>query len=666
MSRKDTIENMHSIAKKRGGRCLSAEYADQRTPLRWQCAKGHTWDATQSMVKGSRNKPGTWCRICGVRAAAKKRMYTLEDMQHLAKEHEGGFASKEYMGSQVKHRWRCNQYPSHPEFEMIPNAVQQGQWCPKCSGNTKPTLTEINELARNRHPLARCMSTDYKNSSTPLEWQCGVEGHPPFVRPYRSVRYDGGWCKLCRQEKPRPKKYDREMLIRFASGVGGALVSEEPYRSTKQGLRWRCADGHEFSRSVDSILSYRSFCPECTKRAGLREQYIRELFSHMFAVPFERRRDLPWLINNRGNAMELDGYNSDLLLAFEHNGQQHYELDGYFMTHPDQLKSRLADDADKVRLCRENAVSLIVIPFYVPLKEIQSYISRELANVTIAPPNTTNFEPGLLSTSELERLGQHAARLGGRLLSNRYKGSAEKLRWQCKNPEHPPFETTPSAVINNGHWCRRCACEKSSESYRVPAEQVQEWALACNGELVLGAPGSPTEEKGFSLADKAEFRCLSCNRRQSRTVRQVKEGRLCLCHTKKTRIDRVAVEEKLSARSLCLVESVPILRGRTHIMIQCKKCGTHWAAKVSNVVNSGVGCPKCRRNAAITIEKARELGERIGFLLRSVEVSGGMDVLHWECKTCGKSLDKSYREIRSLRRCPACVRIESVYRLKIS
>lgn len=666
MSRKDTMQNMQSIANERGGRCLSVEYVDQRTPLRWQCAEGHIWDQKPSIIKGSRNKPGTWCPICGIRLAAQKRMYTLEDMKRFAEENGGSCVSEEYKGSQVKHRWRCSRYPSHPEFEMIPNAVQQGQWCPKCRKSAKPTLNEINELARSRHPLARCISTDYKNGSAPLEWRCGVEGHPPFMRSYRSVKYDCGWCKLCRKEKPRPWKYDREMLIRFASSVGGALVGEEPYRSTKQNLLWRCADGHEFSRSLSSIINYRSFCPECTKRAGLREQYIRVLFSHMFAVPFERRRDLPWLINKRGNAMELDGYNSDLFLAFEHNGQQHYELDGYFVIHPDQLKSRLADDAEKVRLCKENGISLIVIPFYISLKGIQAYVLRDLAKIKIVPPNTTNFEPGVLATSILERLRQCAASLGGHLLSDRYQGGAEKLRWQCKNPEHPPFETTPSSIINNGSWCRRCAGEKQSESYRVPMEKVQEWARVCKGELVLDAKALPVAKMGFALADKAEFRCLSCNRRQYRTVKQVKEGRLCLCHTKKTRINRVAVEEKLSVLSMCLVDSDVIFRGRTQVNIQCKKCGMQWAAKVSNIINSGVGCPKCRHGAAITIEKARELGKRIGFLLRSNEVRGGLDVLHWECKKCGKRLDKPYREMRSFRRCPACVRMESSKRLKIS
>lgn len=406
MSRKDSIDNMHTIAKERGGRCLSVEYVDQRTPLRWQCAEGHTWEATPSMVKGSRNKPGTWCRICRVRAAAIKRMYTLEDMQRLAEDHGGTFTSTEYLGGRVKHRWRCLEYPAHPEFGMIPNAVQQGQWCPKCGGHAKPTLYEINELARSKHPSAQCLSMGYKNSSTPIEWQCGVEGHPPFARAYKSVKFDGAWCKMCRQEKPRPKKYDREMLVRFANGLGGALVSKEPYRSTKQSLRWRCADGHEFPRCLDYILSARSFCPECARRGGLREQYIRELFFYMFGVSFERTRNLPWLINKRGNAMELDGHNADLSIAFEHNGQQHYELDGYFAVHLDRLEERRADDEEKMRLCKENGVALVVVPFSVPLKEIQAYILRELARVPIEPPTIANFEPGLLAPSILEKLRQ--------------------------------------------------------------------------------------------------------------------------------------------------------------------------------------------------------------------------------------------------------------------
>jgi len=155
MSRKDTIESMQLIAKGKGGKCLSIEYVDQRTPLQWRCAEGHIWSAKPSDVKGNKAKPGTWCKVCGIRGAAQKRMHSVERMQQLAAGHCGAFASAEYLGSYKKHQWRCHAFPNHPEFAMIPNAVQQGQWCPKCRGTAKPTLDELNGLARDRHPLAK-------------------------------------------------------------------------------------------------------------------------------------------------------------------------------------------------------------------------------------------------------------------------------------------------------------------------------------------------------------------------------------------------------------------------------------------------------------------------------------------------------------------------------
>ena len=665
MSRKDTIEAMRRLAEARGGHCLSVEYVNQRTPLRWACAEGHVWDAAPSMVKGSQKRLGTWCRICATRVSAQKRMSSPEEMQRLAEEHGGSFASSEYLGSQVKHRWKCSQYPRHPEFAMIPNAVQQGQWCPECSGNAAPTFEVLSDLARGKHPSARCLSTDYKNSSTPLQWQCGVDGHPPFSLSYRSVKHDGSWCELCRRERPRPKKYDRDMLARFAASIGGALISEHAYRSTKQTHQWQCADGHQFTRSLDSILSGRSFCPKCAARRGVREEYVRELFTHMFGMPFERTRALPWLCNPRGNFMELDGYCADLALAFEHNGQQHYDLDGYFTRHPGQLRARLADDEQKVRLCRENGVLLVVVPFTIPLKDIHAYLLRELAGAGVEPRTRTSIEPGLFAPSKMERLRQHASRLGGRLLSERYQGSASKLRWQCRNPAHPAFEMAPSTVMGSGHWCRRCADEKRAESYRVSAQQVEAWAAAARGALMRDEHVPPGTEKKLALSDEALFRCLSCGRVQRRSIQQVKNGRLCLCHTGKTRIDRQGIEVKLAGGAMRIVAPSEVLGGRTRVTLECRGCGTQWRAKASGVMNDTVGCPHCRSNARINTEKARALGERLGFHLRSSDVLSGSALLEWECRHCGAKVEKPYREMRSLRRCRACVQAEAERRLQI-
>lgn len=58
-SQSDTIEHMRRIAKKKGGKCLSKKYANCHTPLRWQCKKGHKWEAIPSSIKS-----GHWCPRC--------------------------------------------------------------------------------------------------------------------------------------------------------------------------------------------------------------------------------------------------------------------------------------------------------------------------------------------------------------------------------------------------------------------------------------------------------------------------------------------------------------------------------------------------------------------------------------------------------------------------
>ena len=54
-----SIKDMKDVADKRGGKCLSDTYVNNRTKLLWECKKGHRWEAVPSSVKS-----GTWCPIC--------------------------------------------------------------------------------------------------------------------------------------------------------------------------------------------------------------------------------------------------------------------------------------------------------------------------------------------------------------------------------------------------------------------------------------------------------------------------------------------------------------------------------------------------------------------------------------------------------------------------
>src|SRR3989344_320104 len=57
--RRGNIEEMRKIAESRGGKCLSEHYVNVDTRLRWQCKKGHIWEAVPSSIKR-----GSWCARC--------------------------------------------------------------------------------------------------------------------------------------------------------------------------------------------------------------------------------------------------------------------------------------------------------------------------------------------------------------------------------------------------------------------------------------------------------------------------------------------------------------------------------------------------------------------------------------------------------------------------
>ena len=59
-SKQLTIEEMRTIAKSHGGKCLSNKYVNAFTKLEWECSKGHRWMATPNHIKNR----GTWCPQC--------------------------------------------------------------------------------------------------------------------------------------------------------------------------------------------------------------------------------------------------------------------------------------------------------------------------------------------------------------------------------------------------------------------------------------------------------------------------------------------------------------------------------------------------------------------------------------------------------------------------
>ena len=78
MAVKYTIQHMKRIALEKEGKCLSEEYFNDETKLKWMCSKGHTWDASYTIVR-----QGGWCTQCAKNDTGRGK---LEELQQIAKQ----------------------------------------------------------------------------------------------------------------------------------------------------------------------------------------------------------------------------------------------------------------------------------------------------------------------------------------------------------------------------------------------------------------------------------------------------------------------------------------------------------------------------------------------------------------------------------------------------
>jgi len=62
-----TIIDMHKLAEKYDGKCLSAEYINNHSKLSWRCSKNHEWMAVPANVKN-----GHWCPKCAIENSKNK------------------------------------------------------------------------------------------------------------------------------------------------------------------------------------------------------------------------------------------------------------------------------------------------------------------------------------------------------------------------------------------------------------------------------------------------------------------------------------------------------------------------------------------------------------------------------------------------------------------
>ncbi|MCU7667489.1 hypothetical protein [Bacillus thuringiensis] len=258
-SKKWTIESLQKLAESRGGNMLSSEYIDQYLHLIWECEHGHQWNAALNDVRN-----GSWCPLC--------RKVSLEQVQEAAAVHNGKCLTTSWKNVRDKLLWECE---NGHQFTKLYNEVKSGFWCQECKRD---------EYFRNAQRKAiefggKCLSEKYEHSDVKLRWEC-EHGHTWESR-YHSVM-SGHWCYVCsrknakRRENMKPR-FTIQDMNQVAAKYDGKCLSEE-YHNAREKLKWQCAHGHVFERSLNHIRRKR-WCSECKKMNRIHEQLQIEIDS---------------------------------------------------------------------------------------------------------------------------------------------------------------------------------------------------------------------------------------------------------------------------------------------------------------------------------------------------------------------------------------------------
>lgn len=302
---------------------------------------------------------------------------------------------------------------------------------------SKYTIDDCYSVAVERN--MKFLSTTYKRANDKYEWECGVEGHPVFVKSLTQIKAGQG-CPRCRYDKVSEKLRgkncktgeirDINYMKEFAKSKGGECLSDK-YINNRTKLEWRCSYGHEWETVWSSVYLQGTWCPKCAGKAKtikdcqeeaknwggkcLSTKYINSTTrmkyqcnnGHVFIRTPEQITAGSWcpecsssigerltrgllnrifccefvkvrpeeLRNEEGNKLELDGYNAEFKLAFEYQGKQHTFFNKHFHKNQASFEKRQRDDYIKKEWCKENGISLIEVPDYEKYSDLPSIIN---------------------------------------------------------------------------------------------------------------------------------------------------------------------------------------------------------------------------------------------------------------------------------------------------
>lgn len=492
--------------------------------------------------------------------------YTIDDLKAYARDRGGVCTSNKYIGIHEYYSFKCANGHSFKSRAII---IRRKTWCRKCSYEViarkqKDDIKDIQKYAlRNK---GRLLTKTYSKQYDRLDFVC-QKGHS-FQTTWASMKNNQSFCRFCSwDELAKARKSDVIKLAKaLAAERKGKLISKSALNQHTK-LVWKCGICKGEFKNTYANVGQGSWCPNCKGKRG--EAIVREVLSAMTGLKWPRKRP-EWLAyGEKGAFLELDGYNQKHGLAFEHQGDQHHKKS--FLNTEAGLAEIQKRDRFKIKMCKKNGVSLIVIdqvPNRVSVEELIPQLKNWLRKNRV--PHKKTFSERDVNWSKVygdsgfDEIAEFVSNRGGNLISKKFVSHKKELKVRCGSGHL--FYTSLSKA-KAGSWCPICHFGAEGVATRLGALTIPkaiEFVRSKGGKIISGPPKKPLdkvtivckrghvfETRPRFLARKKSF-CMRCSktgvkRKTSGTIEEMRtlarqRGGKCLS------VKHLGVHGKLSWR----------------------------------------------------------------------------------------------------------------------
>jgi hypothetical protein len=306
-------------------------------------------------------------------------MYSLEKVKQISLKNNCVCISDIYIDVSKPLKFKCLKCEKE-WLRSFDKAHNSNRWCTNCKRErhlkekSYKKIFKFQKIAESYN--LQLLSEEYLSCQGKLTWKC--KNNHTFQRSFAKNKSLEFRCPKCYVD---PNKLNINYCHEAAKKLEGKCLSTL-YVDVYYRYSWQCKKGHIFKASYSNVKKGH-WCPKCLYKT---QEKVRAIFEDIYKVRFDTAT-FPWLKNNvTSKHLEIDGYNGELSIAFEYDGEYHFKP--HFKNKKYDLNMRKHCDQIKDKLCKEHGILLIRIS-YKHKSNLKEFIIQQLLEYGVYPYNVT-------------------------------------------------------------------------------------------------------------------------------------------------------------------------------------------------------------------------------------------------------------------------------------